>query len=323
MRITLKNYEAFFLDYHEGSLNLQQVAELMIFLEGHPALKEEFEAFQNFSLKAEVLAFPEKSLLKKTAGLHDDLLIGHLEGALSQNEEKKVQNLLISQPELSLELAQFKQTILVPDPDIIFENKASLKRKDKKGWVINLYYYVSAAASVALIIGVYLFFIYQARDLKFTQIEKRQAPLANFKNNMTSIVHAEKTTNVKAFAKAIKTKKHHDPETKGELISKLAIPTDSLYANPIANNTPVENKIDSAAIEISTFQTISAADFRKNEIVKEKRSPLWNLAVLCSRGINRLTGKHLELKKEIEPDSSRIEYVVSAGSFGFSRSVSK
>ena len=44
MNINQNNYEAWFLDYYEKQLSAEQVAELFLFLEQHPLLKEEFDA---------------------------------------------------------------------------------------------------------------------------------------------------------------------------------------------------------------------------------------------------------------------------------------
>ena len=50
MNINLNNYEAYFLDYHEGSLSPALVKELMEFISQHPELKEEFETFEPVAL---------------------------------------------------------------------------------------------------------------------------------------------------------------------------------------------------------------------------------------------------------------------------------
>ena len=51
MEINLHNYEAFFLDYKEGSLSAEQEKELFLFLEQHPHLYEELHAFENIVLE--------------------------------------------------------------------------------------------------------------------------------------------------------------------------------------------------------------------------------------------------------------------------------
>ena len=50
MKINLHNYEAVFLDYYEGNLSAEDVSELLLFLENHPELKEDFESFENIVL---------------------------------------------------------------------------------------------------------------------------------------------------------------------------------------------------------------------------------------------------------------------------------
>ncbi len=60
MDINRNNYEAYFLDYRENNLTPGQVAELLVFLEQNPDLKEEFESFESFSL-----------FLIKTSGSND------------------------------------------------------------------------------------------------------------------------------------------------------------------------------------------------------------------------------------------------------------
>ena len=49
-KITRNNYEVFFLDYHEGLLSGEQMAEVILFLEKNEDLMEEFYSFENVSL---------------------------------------------------------------------------------------------------------------------------------------------------------------------------------------------------------------------------------------------------------------------------------
>ena len=85
--INEENYEAYFLDYHEGNLQPQDVAALFLFLENHPDLKKSFESFESFTIKPDSGAdFPDKGLLKKKETTTDDistLLISALEGNLT------------------------------------------------------------------------------------------------------------------------------------------------------------------------------------------------------------------------------------------------
>jgi len=217
MNINKNNYEAFFLDYHEGNLTPEQVAEVLLFVEQHPELKEEFENFENFSIDAEELKFENKSLLKKhidinnieeyivlsiegklnkaekdllnsylkqhpqhqkTVDLYqktkltpdysivfeskedlkridamEELLISSIEGLLSDKENTLLNKQLLADAKLKNDLAIYKQTKLVADNSIVYPNKEELYQKESK--VIPLFYYVSAAAAIAIIVGIF------------------------------------------------------------------------------------------------------------------------------------------------------------------------
>jgi hypothetical protein len=64
MSINKHNYEAFFLDYSEGSLSVEKVAELLLFLEENPLLKEELENFDLLELDPTVDVSFNKEFLK-------------------------------------------------------------------------------------------------------------------------------------------------------------------------------------------------------------------------------------------------------------------
>lgn len=267
MNINKNNYEAFFLDYHEGNLSPQQVADLLLFVEQHPELKEEFESFENVtlddlssvsfegksSLKKEItldnredyfirnventLTSAEKNLLDTFIKQHpqflteldlfqktkmfadtsviyenkeslkkdlttatskgegvipdtnkwDDLLIASIEGTLTSQETILLNQQLSVDAEMKNNYSLFKQTKLVADTTIVFENKEELKRKERK--VIPLFYYVAAAASIAFLIG--LFFMYNNTknnepgfaDKKLLPIENTTTTNEEVKNN--------------------------------------------------------------------------------------------------------------------------------------------
>ena len=70
-KINKHNYEAFFLDYYEKNLSTEEVAELMLFLENHPNLKEEFEDYEEIILEPDTtVIFENKNSLKKNSLQH-------------------------------------------------------------------------------------------------------------------------------------------------------------------------------------------------------------------------------------------------------------
>ncbi|HTA81931.1 MAG TPA: hypothetical protein VK783_03300 [Bacteroidia bacterium] len=160
------NYEAFFLDYHEGRMDETGTKELMDFLARHPELKHEFENFESVSLNdLEEIKFENKESLKKNvapvnAASFDDMAIEYVEGNLNPVLTEELLKFAKQNPKYGRELATYLKTKLVPEV-IAFEDKESLKRNSRQHPVA--WYYWSAAASVALLIGAY-FLINKSND---------------------------------------------------------------------------------------------------------------------------------------------------------------
>jgi len=130
MTINKQNYEAFFLDYHEGNLTPQQVAELLLFVEQHPEFREEFESFENISLAdLPSVSFDFKANLKKeiTVENKDDYFIRAVENTITPAEQILLDTFLKQHPHFLSDLGLFKKTKLQADLSIVFENKEQLK----------------------------------------------------------------------------------------------------------------------------------------------------------------------------------------------------
>lgn len=133
MNINKNNYEAYFLDYHEGNLTPVQVADLLFFVEQHPELKEEFENFENFSLEDfSSIEFENKSSLKKEITLDnkEEYFIRAVENELNPTEIGLLNNFLKQYPQFLVDLELFQKTKLSLDTSIVFEHKNGLKRAD-------------------------------------------------------------------------------------------------------------------------------------------------------------------------------------------------
>ncbi|MCX6294684.1 MAG: hypothetical protein NTX97_01235 [Bacteroidetes bacterium] len=131
MNINKNNYEAFFLDYHEGNLSPLQVADLLLFVEQHPELREEFESFENVTLDdLSTISFGDKSSLKKEININnkDEYFIRSIENILTTEEKGLVENFIKQHPQYLPEFELFQKTKLSADTSIVFENKEFLKR---------------------------------------------------------------------------------------------------------------------------------------------------------------------------------------------------
>lgn len=131
MNINKHNYEAFFLDYHEGNLTPQQVADLLLFVEQNPELKEEFESFENLTLEDySSYSFENKHELKREINLQnqEEYFIRSVDGTLNNTEKDLLNNYLKQHPQFLAEFNLFQKTKLVAETSIVFEEKEKLKR---------------------------------------------------------------------------------------------------------------------------------------------------------------------------------------------------
>ena len=74
-KITTSNYEAFVISYLDGSLDPVEVAELLLFLEQHPDIREEVAEISSVVLKpTDSSSFGFKELLLQPADMDADIL---------------------------------------------------------------------------------------------------------------------------------------------------------------------------------------------------------------------------------------------------------
>ena len=140
MDINRNNYEIFFLDYWEKQLSPGEVADLMLFLEQNPDLKEEFDGFENVSiLPEENIIFEQKENIKRQevssikeigAENYQNYFISSIEGQLDESEESDLAQFLEKNSFLAKEYEYFKQTILKPDNSITYPDKSIIKHYD-------------------------------------------------------------------------------------------------------------------------------------------------------------------------------------------------
>ncbi len=201
MKINRKNHEAYFLDYRDNNLSAEQVAELMIFLEGNPDLKASFEAYEKIELEADnSIKFIAKENLKKSHFIptyninesnYEEVMVAKLEGDLTDEEKIELKAFMELNSIVKLEYNLYRSTFLKPDPNIFYPNKESLK---KKGLFViyrtQLVYGLSIAASVIILLGVYLGFLKQPQE---QSIESRVSDLNEIKIIQPDILVTEST----------------------------------------------------------------------------------------------------------------------------------
>jgi hypothetical protein len=164
-KISIFNYEAFYLDHLEGNLNAEDTALLLAFLEEHPELKVEDDDFPmleeeglqldaQFKSDLKQIAFNETTITTENI---EKFMIAEAEGLLSNQKIKEMDQFIGDNSSLRRSRALFIATRLKPDHSIIFTDKDSLRRNRRLA--IWPYIAFAAAASVAAI-----FFIFQSNN---------------------------------------------------------------------------------------------------------------------------------------------------------------
>lgn len=132
MSIDKNNYEIYLMDYLEGTLSPNEVAEVLLFLEQHADIKQEFEAMQSFALNTDEVSLDKSILLKSENDLHQQLLIKELEGDLSSSEQVVLQKAIKQNPTLQREQQLFALTKATPDLAVTYNYKNQLLKPTLK-----------------------------------------------------------------------------------------------------------------------------------------------------------------------------------------------
>ena len=161
MGLSKENYESWFLDYSEGMLSAEQVAELFLFLEQNPELKSEFAEFENIKITDIPTAeYSGKQSLKKevfSAEQVNHLLIAELEGDLTLQEHQQLKKVKKAHPGIDNERKLFSLTKLQPAVEI-FTGKQSLKKAVIRRFVLTTWQTgIAVAAVIMLAFGTWYF----------------------------------------------------------------------------------------------------------------------------------------------------------------------
>jgi hypothetical protein len=162
-QINDSNYEEFLIGETEGLLDTNQLSALDEFICINPQFENDRRLFTLAHLtKDDEVVFEAKESLKQkaipvgaiSADTYETYFARELEGDLNTDEKLQLAGFMKYNPQLEKERRLYKHTILAPDTEIVFENKNQLKQSVTPVRRI-IYYALSAAASLALIMSVY------------------------------------------------------------------------------------------------------------------------------------------------------------------------
>lgn len=291
MNINRDNYEQFFIDYYDESLNKSQIDELFLFLEANIDAREEFFAYSpELSLISENVIFENKNQLKQITNEtiieknnFEQFCVAKIEGDLSKQQQIDFEQFVNTKNEYSEHYDLYKKTILKADLNIVYNRKYALKHfvinKEKSNLKIKPFYWLVSAVAASIL----LFFM-----LKINNSETEKGISNNTNNikflNLDSALNQIKINNQIAENKSINKIEKIETPRKNEKIKKLA------SINYFSEKTEIQTKsLDLVAVETvfvpkkcSDENIVDNVEFTqlntKPTVKKNEPQTLWNLA---------------------------------------------
>ncbi len=352
--INQHNYEAYFLDYFEGSLPAEEVAELMLFLEKHPSLKEEFESFENISLlpETDAVVFAGKEKMKMpeiTLENYEVYFLDESEGALNQKEQQTLKYFLSQHPELEPQLTACREIKLIPNQSVVFENKKKLYRTPadfekaqntiQGGRVISLprtaLIAVAAAATVVLLVGMWLFFQPQDNGQSWggTAFHVQISPAPQHTIMVASNIPQAKTLHPSSV------KEHKGAKQTMLVLTSWPSNQTQLDQAPEDQQMPdlqmmaVQSQMEVRAPvqvekkkEFMNLKEYASSKFLGGMLgtaapSSARKHPGWEMIKLASRGFNRISDRKIIIHEDYDHNGELVSYAVNAGTLSYSKAV--
>lgn len=195
MKINKENYGQFIVDYYDGQLSPAEERLLLLFLDRHPALKNEFKSFEKSPVLPDTpMRFAGKQALKRpeivasnsiTEDNYTEYFVLLQDGELTIEEQQTVKTFLQQNPYLQEEFRQFGLTKVVPDETIVYAQKEQLKKR----MVIPMVRYagIAAAAMLLLFFGIRFFLSTPGQNTESRQLALEGIPLKTTEMAVTEI----------------------------------------------------------------------------------------------------------------------------------------
>jgi anti-sigma factor RsiW len=239
--ITRENYEEFFLLYVDNELSAAAKSAVERFVDDNPDLREEWEAFLQCRVEPdEKFVFPDKNELLKE--VHEDTLLLYVDGELDAKDRAAVEDLINRDHSTAAELRQLLLTVSEPDRSIVFKDKESLFRTERRRRVVPLFWMRAGVAAAVLTAGALLFLNrpHGKGSLPVAETDKKEAgPVTP---HTATPLYPEKA---RATAQMIKPEitrtgpaSVHEKRKVVEASQDLAVKTDPLLDRPVVSPVP-------------------------------------------------------------------------------------
>jgi len=162
MKIDLNNYEVWMMDYLEGNLDDQQSNEMKAFLLKHPHIAEDLDGLADIQLIKEndLEIDPQlksKLLIQETENIDADnfeiTFAAYYENDLEESDKKELEDFLKKNEFLRDDFESFEHLKLKADTNIVFTDKNSLIKSERK--TVPLWLWSGLVAAI-MVIGFWI-----------------------------------------------------------------------------------------------------------------------------------------------------------------------
>lgn len=330
MKITLKNYEVYFVDYMDGKLNSEQLSELGLFLNLHPELKETLLEDKTIVLQPEKIHYKNKNFINKfdfdTAPIHasnfDDFCIAYCEQLLSEEKSKEFLKHCSENTIYQINLESYKKAYLKPPTSIGYPNKKLLYKKSgyRKLYASIALGVTSIAASLLIVISIIShrtpvvknlpLVVVPEKKINTQPIIKVKAQVVNKKILINNTIKKEaviaepveetQMSTASTIVAEKDTQQQKIPLLKPNLLESnnlLAIKKVSIQLeDAIAQQANKEMESDK-----NILKNIEAkVSYLKEQTTNHKKLSLFKIAQLGIKGINSLTDSKMSLTEKVD-----------------------
>ncbi|MFA6950108.1 MAG: hypothetical protein WCQ70_05430 [Lentimicrobiaceae bacterium] len=262
MEININNYESFIIEYFDNNLGPLETAQLLIFLENHPDLKNEFDGLSSMIIKAspestyefkESLKQPaDKDAVNLSVNNYSFYFIAATEKDLSAKGYKALNKFLEENPQLQKDYDLFTACKITSDKSITFPGVSQLK-KQTKPFYLRYYVNIGIAATILILMSIFFDITPETKDsIDNTVMNGIEQPISNEKVPVTG-----KETKIKSEISVSKIKK-----------SEAAKPTQTLKKASGNKATKPKREFDAPIKKIEKRSII----MNSTEIISENKT---------------------------------------------------
>ncbi len=325
-RISIFNYEAFYLDHLEGNLNEKDTALLLEFLAANPDLVMEDAELPSYESESINLDSQLKEKLKQpfvsdkiTPSNVEFFMISAVENQLPSEKEIELNQFIEQHPSYLIDADYYSKVILEANESVRYADKSSLKKKQP----IVLWPYITAAASVLVSIMIWTSFndekIVDTKPTTFKAEKPTEIKSVGPKEVQTDIVRPSAPVFRASQITPIRKEKHIKQDDTLEVEEEINPILEEQERQPVNQVfIALEEKKDEP-VSKQAWQTEEAKTSAENDYAALHFSEMQNPIEPVTKFISNKTEKKVEFRSAKKTAKSAGGFFLKVGKFELSR----